>query len=79
MKSFEKPCVGQVLQRLDEAQLGSLLVLRPGEVALISCMGSHGVWVPSPELNTLPKEVSVIRAAEVFLWPGSGSVPLMFS
>ncbi|CAL1145991.1 unnamed protein product [Cladocopium goreaui] len=59
----------KVLEQLDEMKIGSLVVLCPGQVAFISPMGSHGVWVPSVQQNSaLPAfSVSVIRAAEVFL------------
>ncbi|OLQ05669.1 hypothetical protein AK812_SmicGene11106 [Symbiodinium microadriaticum] len=59
----------EVLERLDAMQLGSLAVLGPGQVALISPFGSHGVWVPSKAYNEkLPGfSVSAIRAVELFM------------
>ncbi|CAK9006817.1 unnamed protein product [Durusdinium trenchii] len=64
----------KVLDQLDEMKIGSLIILGPGEVAFISPMGSHGVWVPGPLEQPEPSAVSsemisVIRAAEVFVRP----------
>ncbi|CAE7234304.1 unnamed protein product [Symbiodinium natans] len=59
----------EVLERLDAMQLGSVAVLGPGQVALISPFGAHGVWVPSQAYNEqLPSfTVSAIRAAELYM------------
>merc|ERR1712054_378731 len=58
-------------EEVDKAGLGSIAVIGPGQVAMIPPYSSHGVWVPSQTLNpTLPSfEVSVIRAAEMFVGP----------
>eukprot|EP00413_Alexandrium_margalefii_P046351 CAMPEP_0204587708 /NCGR_PEP_ID=MMETSP0661-20131031/48205_1 /ASSEMBLY_ACC=CAM_ASM_000606 /TAXON_ID=109239 /ORGANISM="Alexandrium margalefi, Strain AMGDE01CS-322" /LENGTH=412 /DNA_ID=CAMNT_0051597453 /DNA_START=3 /DNA_END=1241 /DNA_ORIENTATION=- len=60
-----------VLRELDDLGVGSLCTLGPGQVALITPVGSHGVWVPAPSHNPSlpPFAVSAIRAAELFLDP----------
>jgi len=65
-----------ILERLDKLGIGSLAPIGPGQVLLIFPFGSHGVWVPSPTLNeSLPKfQVSLIRAAELFVTPALKSI-----
>lgn len=60
-----------VLHELDALGIGSIGYIGPGQVALILPFGSHGVWVPSVAHNPcLPKfEISLIRAAELFVQP----------
>uniref|UniRef100_A0A7S1M700 Uncharacterized protein n=1 Tax=Alexandrium catenella TaxID=2925 RepID=A0A7S1M700_ALECA len=60
-----------MLRELDVAGIGSLCTLGPGQVAMITPFGSHGVWVPAPSHNPslTPFSVSVIRAAEIFVAP----------
>jgi len=65
-----------ILERLDKLGMGSLAPIGPGQVLLIFPFGSHGVWVPSPAHNeSLPKfQVSLIRAAELFVTPALESI-----
>lgn len=60
-----------VLKELDTISIGSLAVLGPGQLALIRPFGAHGVWVPATALNpeVPPFQVSLIRAAELFVRP----------
>lgn len=60
-----------LLAELDMAGIGSLATLGPGQIALIHPFGSHGVWVPAEVMNpTMPPfQVSLIRAAELFVAP----------
>eukprot|EP00928_Gymnodinium_smaydae_P027548 TRINITY_DN21278_c0_g2_i1.p1 TRINITY_DN21278_c0_g2~~TRINITY_DN21278_c0_g2_i1.p1 ORF type:complete len:541 (+),score=91.51 TRINITY_DN21278_c0_g2_i1:68-1690(+) len=60
-----------ILARLDNLGIGSHATLGPGQLALITPFGAHGVWVPSCKLNPQlsPFTVSLIRAAELFVRP----------
>merc|ERR1711924_190952 len=63
--------MGDLLGELDKKGIGSIATIGPGQVVWLMPFYSHGVWVPSPALNpSLPSfEVSVIRAAEIFVQP----------
>lgn len=54
------------LRELDSLRIGSLMVLHPGETALILPTGSHAVYVPDPSLIPEVKlfSTSIVRAAD---------------
>jgi len=54
------------LRELDSLRIGSLMVLHPGETALILPTGSHAVYVPDPSLIPEVKlfSASVVCAAD---------------
>lgn len=60
-----------VLATLEREGVGETATLGPGQMLLLLPAGAHGVFVPRPSANpTLsPFELSVIRAAEVLIWP----------
>lgn len=66
--------LSQLLDALAARGIGELATLGPKQMLLILPAGAHGVYVPrvpnavhSPELH--PFEWSVIRAAELYVWP----------
>jgi len=65
----------RLLATLDARRVGSLAVAHPGDLVLIRPMGAHGVFVPNVARNAEDEtgvklfEVSLIRAAELFLTP----------
>ena len=63
--------LASALATLEREGVGETATLGPGQMLLILPAGAHGVFVPRPSANpTLPPfELSVIRAAEVFIWP----------
>lgn len=60
-----------LLAELERRGIGELATIGPKQMLLILPAGSHGVYVPRPSLNPslAPFDLSVIRAAELYVWP----------
>ena len=63
--------LASLLVELEARKIGHVSTIGPHQMMLILPAGAHGVFVPSVAANpTLqPFEISVIRAAELYLWP----------
>lgn len=63
--------LAKLLAELEARKIGHVSTIGPQQMMLILPGGAHGVFVPSVASNpTLqPFEVSLIRAAELYVWP----------
>ena len=74
--------LGAAMKRVDTLRIGSVAVARPGDVVLVRPRGAHAVFVPdfgdNSRVGLAPFEISMIRAAELYVVLETPGLPLRF-